>query len=560
MRLLRITIILVMVIAMRGTGLSQDLVLPDNFPFFTIDQHNGPDQGSLFMFARPQKPNKYPGYLYIIDNQGIPLYYRYLPYQSGLFKVQPSGLLSFLRMDSVYNRVYLMDSNFQTVDSVWMEDYELDTHDFIAMENGHFLIFGLDHRTIDMSKIVEGGQPEATVNGCVIMELDEEKTVVYEWNSFDHYQITDSYKDLTVSSIDYVHPNSLEIDADGNILLIARGMDELTKIDRQTGNIIWRLGGKNNQFEFADSSHMFSMPHDFKLLENGHYTLFDNGSERDPAYSRALEYAIDQENKTIEMVWEYDADKTVYSPSGGGVQRLPSGNTLVCYGGQVSNPSVTEVHPDGSIAFRLGFDDPGIRAGKASKYLWKTTLFSTNTDMVNFGKWDGYTYGVYILKIKNNSGKDLEITGYHLHTDAFMLDNKLFPMTLAPHQEKSINLLYYPIDIDSNVVNDVLTLNSDINSDTLVQRVAAQVRLTGTKLYSSVGEEVTDLIRLYPNPAQDLVTISSPVPIRGKVCMYSMKGSVVYKKDIDDSHFSIDLKQLYKGMYIIEIYNELLST
>ncbi len=556
MNTLRITAIFLMAISLTETSFSQELVLPDDFPLYTIDQNNDPDPGYLFMFARPQTPNKYPGYLQILDNQGIPVFYRHIPYQSGLFKIQASGLLSFLRMDSVYNQVYLMDHSFQTVDSVWMEDFELDSHDFIAMENGHFLMIGRDIRTIDMSGVVEGGQPDATVKGGVIQELDEDKNVVFEWNSFDHYQLTDSYNDLTKSSIDFDHPNSLEVDADGNILLISRSLDEITKIDRQNGDIIWRLGGKNNQFEFADSSHMFSRPHKFRRLANGHYTVFDNGTERDPAYTRAIEYAIDQENKTIEMVWEFDADKTVFSRSGGSVQRLPSGNTLVCYGGQVSNPSVTEIHPDGSIAFRLGFVDPGIRSGSATKHPWKTTLFSTNTDTVDFGEWDGYTYSVYILKIKNNSAKELELTNYHLHTNAFLFDNNLFPVTLAPDEEKSINLFYYPYDIDSSVVNDVLTINSDINSDTLIQRIAVQVFLTGTRLYSAVQDYSSDHILIYPNPAQDFVSISSPEMLIAKVMIYSMNGTLVFNKDIDDNHASIDIKQYEKGMYIIEFYDE----
>jgi len=556
MKLIRLTTIFLVAISVAGTSFSQELVLPDDFPLFSLDQYDDPDPGYLFIFARPQTPNKYPGYLQILDNRGIPVFYRHLPHQSGLFKIQPSGLLSYLKKDSEYNQVYLMDQSFQIVDSVWMEDFELDSHDFIAMENGHFLIFGRDIRTIDMSAVVEGGQTDATVKGCVIQELDEDKNVVFEWNSFDHFQLTDSYKDLTVSSIDFDHPNSLEIDADGNILLISRALNEVTKIDRQTGDIIWRLGGKNNQFEFADSSHMFSMPHKFRRLENGNYTIFDNGTERDPSYTRAVEYAIDQENKTIEMVWEYDADKTVFSRSGGSAQRLPSGNTLLCYGGQVSNPSVTEVHPDGSVAFRLGFVDPNIRSGSATKHTWKTTLFSTNTDTVKYGEWDGYTYSVYILKIKNQSGKELELTDYHLHTNAFLLDENLFPLTLAPNEEKSINLFYYPYDIDSSAVNDVLTINSDINTDTLVQRIAVQVYLTGTKLYSAVEDYSTDHIRIYPNPAHDYVSISSRRLQKGKIMIYSMNGSEVYHQDIYDNHTSVNLKQFDKGMYIIEIYDE----
>jgi hypothetical protein len=424
------------------------------------------------------------------------------------------------------------------------------------MENGHFLIFGLDLRSIDMSQIVEGGQVDATVKGCVIQELDAQKNVVFEWNSFDHYQITDCYKDLTASSIDYVHPNSLEIDAEGNILLVARAMNELTKINRLTGEIIWRLGGKNNQFDFVDTAMMFSMPHSFSLLSNGHYTLFDNGNDRDPAYSRGVEYVIDEENMTIDMVWEFDADKTVFARSGGSIQRLPSGNSLHCYGGQVSNPSLIEARPDGSIAWRLGFDDPGIRAGNAVKQAWLTTLFSTNTNTVNFGQWDGYTQSVYILRVKNESQKELEITGYHNHTNAFTIEDNIFPMTLAPGEEKSMNLFYYPYDIESEEVNDVLTLNSDINTDTLVRRVAVQVDLTGTKIVTSFNSNIQENFKIFPNPAGDKLSIKMPTSFTGELRLYSPTGALVYRDLINGDNEIIDLSSLEKGIYIIEFLDD----
>ena len=57
-------------------------------------------------------------------------------------------------------------------------------------------------------------------------------------------------KILAATIIDYCHTNAIEQDNDGNILISSRNMDEITKINRITGQIIWRLGGKNNQFEF----------------------------------------------------------------------------------------------------------------------------------------------------------------------------------------------------------------------------------------------------------------------------------------------------------------------
>ena len=84
--------------------------------------------------------------------------------------------------------------------------------------------------------------------------------------------------------------------------LISRSLNEVTKINRQTGDIIWRLGGKNNQYTFTDPTSMFSFPHDFRKLPNGNFTVFDNGNGRNPPYSRALEYSINQTDKVVDVV------------------------------------------------------------------------------------------------------------------------------------------------------------------------------------------------------------------------------------------------------------------
>ena len=465
---------------------AQAVDLPSSFHTYTISQQNQPDPDHIFTVIRPQA-TKHPGYLLIMDNFGTPLYYKYLPYQSSNFAVQPSGLLSFLRSDDEVKQFYLMDSSYQIVDSVRMERYQIDTHDFIAMENGHFLIFGLELRSMDLSTIVDTGNIAATVKGCVIQELDEEKNVVFEWNSFDHYEISDTYKDLSASSVDYVHPNALAIDHDGNILLLARAMNEVTKIDRQSGEIIWRLGGKNNEFDFSDTTHLFSWPHDIRVMENGNYTLFDNGNDRNPGYSRAVEYALNEEALTVELVWEYDAGKTVFGKTGGSTQRLPSGTTLVGYGGQISAPAAREVHPDGSLALELSFDND-MRAGRVLKFPWQTTLIKPVVESVNFGEWDGYTEKEYLLQIRNNSDQDRQITSIGLHGNDFNVDETL-PFKLPAGENTSLKVTMYPEGSpEGSVYDDILTLNSDMDS---TERVAVQVHLKGS--YPDITSPVVNI-------------------------------------------------------------------
>ena len=122
-----------------------------------------------------------------------------------------------------------------------------------------------------------------------------------------------------------------------------RHLNECTKINRQTGEIIWRLGGKNNQFVFINEELTFSFQHYFQSVPEkpNHYTLFDNGNLRGDS-SRVVEYELDIDNMTATKVWEYMPNSR-YSPSKGNAQRLTNGNTLIdwTYGPE---PEITEVN------------------------------------------------------------------------------------------------------------------------------------------------------------------------------------------------------------------------
>jgi len=91
----------------------------------------------------------------------------------------------------------------------------------------------------------------------------------------------------------------ISYDNDGNLLISSRHLDEITKINRTTGSIIWRLGGKNNQFAFPNDSLGFSHQHAIRRIGNENILLFDNGNFRGISgsqpdttaefYSRAVE-------------------------------------------------------------------------------------------------------------------------------------------------------------------------------------------------------------------------------------------------------------------------------
>jgi arylsulfate sulfotransferase len=62
-----------------------------------------------------------------------------------------------------------------------------------------------------------------------------------------------------------------------HFLVSCRHLDEITKIHRTTGEIIWRFGGSQNEFNFIND-YPFTHQHSIRSLGNNRYILFDNGN------------------------------------------------------------------------------------------------------------------------------------------------------------------------------------------------------------------------------------------------------------------------------------------
>ena len=284
--------------------------LPEDFPELTVEVLNESyDNG--YYFVSPFGywgwfPDNTP-YVIIFDDHAVPVFYQRLDNHGYDFKLNANGMLSFFYNEwpTAYYRIF--DQSYQQVDTYTMQNgYGTDFHEFFMLENGHAFVMANDPQIIDMSQVVPGGVPDAIVSGWVFQELDVNKNVVFQWRSWDHYDILDAqgYVNLTASVIDLIHGNAIEVTPDGNALLLSpRNLNEITKVDRNTGNIIWRLNGNNNMFEFVDDTLGFSMQHDCRVMSNGHVSIFDNGSNHpSPKYSSIVEYDIDTENFIAPLV------------------------------------------------------------------------------------------------------------------------------------------------------------------------------------------------------------------------------------------------------------------
>ncbi len=324
-------------------------------------------------------------YYVVLDQAGYPLFYSKTDAMS-YPGVMPSGLISA----PAVRGFALKDETFTAVDSFQLsEGYNVNIHDFKVLPNGHALMMGTYRRYVDMSGIVPGGRPDALLTCDVVQEIDTDKHVLFEWHALDHIPITDSFHDLMQKSIDYAHFNSVNLDpTDNNLLLSLRTTSDIVKVSRSTGEILWRFGGRDNDFTFIgeheeNAPYYFVGQHSIWRFRNGNLLFFDNGNisgggltESDRTYSRAVEYHLDETNMTATLVWEFRHDPDIKSPSGGRAQPLTNGNVLIDWGsaipaGTPEVPLVTEVSPAGELVYELHYATAK-KGARLQKYVWNS--------------------------------------------------------------------------------------------------------------------------------------------------------------------------------------------
>ena len=331
-----------------------DVSVPPDFPVWNVEiLEEGVAPGKIFVANYLGDPS----YMMILDNDGTPSYYQRMEQKClSFFGIQPSGELSIDNGEGFT----VMDSNCTVKRNVECGfGYQTDFHDFLICPDGHTFMIAGDTREVDMSHVVLNGNSAANVYDTNIQECDENGNVIFVWRCSEYFDITEAvHENLKIDHIDFNHLNSIAIDYDGHIVISDRNLSEVTKINRQTGDIIWRLGGTHNEFDFVNDEFGISCQHDAQPVPGkpGHYTIFDNGIYHHPPFSRAVEFELDVENKTAKRIWEYRlpvSDGTI-SFFMGSVQRLPNGNTLINWA-VPGLPKVTEVAPDGQVVYQADF-------------------------------------------------------------------------------------------------------------------------------------------------------------------------------------------------------------
>ena len=485
-------------------------------------------------------------YLYLFNTNGKLLLARETPHRVSNFKPQFPGVATYF--DHTIKGHIVIDSLLNNLDTLYMKNgYNADAHDILLLKNGHIIMESYDPQMVDMSRVAEGGDPNATVIGLVIQELDEHKNLLFEWRSWDHFKITDSYNNLLSSVVDYVHCNSLDADTDSTLIFSSRDMNEITKINRLTGEIIWRLGGKNNEFIYHNDTRGFSAQHSVMKQKDGSLTLFDNGNGSEPIYSRGIEYHLDEINKVVTLTKEYRHNPDIFAYVTGNLQRLDNGNTFIFWGSIVgeSGHIITEYNTKGDLVYEIRFDLNTYPTYAAYHTNWDHNIFRLSTDTVNFGEvtqGDSVSRDVNVINYTKNT---VTVTSAYGNDRDFKV--KDLPRTIDPISSKSLSVKFSPES--QGPQSDVITLCQEKDSSIAARPLYVMGK---SVLKTGIHNELYPELEIYPNPVGSILKIKSIKMIRN-ILICNLSGRIITALNNPGSEFTIDLSSVIPGIYTLVV-------
>jgi arylsulfate sulfotransferase len=257
-------------------------------------------------------------------------------------------------------------------------------HDILEIPNGNLLIcVGKRNAYINLN-----GEQILSDSDFIMEYSRSESKIVREWDLAKNLDVDRADLNFFRPG-DWLHMNGLAYDEKDNSIIVSGKNQGLIKIgwDDELKWILapkknWGKSGRNgdgfgiapylltavddnlnrysdaiqNGISISDDFEFPWGPHAPKLLPNGNLLVFDNGASRsfgnEFKYSRAVEYKINEQNKTVEQIWQYGKERKTefFSAIVSDVDLLPSTSNILVTSGYI-NPKenhsgkIVEVNP-----------------------------------------------------------------------------------------------------------------------------------------------------------------------------------------------------------------------
>jgi arylsulfate sulfotransferase len=250
-------------------------------------------------------------------------------------------------------------------------------HEIVELPNGNFLVASHSPPGHPLEDVVD----------------EVSRTTRHVIRSWDFNNILDPKRKAlpNVWEGDWLHINALYYDeTDNSIVISGRSQCSVAKIDYITGSLKWILSNPNEwgpsfaSFLLKPVDHLGNElnavamdfwpygQHAVHRMPNGNLLLYDNGDYRgyydDPhvspdSYTRLVEYTINEQQKTVELVWQFDNNKSVFTRFTGYTQNLKATRLAAYMWVSAYTPRIVEVDINNLVVY-----EATINQGKISYY------------------------------------------------------------------------------------------------------------------------------------------------------------------------------------------------
>jgi hypothetical protein len=351
--------------------------LPYDFPKLEMVPY--PDAGvptpGYYLLGDTESAQRESAYAMVVDGNGVPVWYSRTSNGQDPVDVEslaPNtvsfvGYLQWTFADFSW-KYEVHDLATSSVTYVTPVGEPLDLHELQLLSNGDYLVLSDPITTgNDLTGLASFGANEDMI-GCNVEELSPSGGVVWQWTATDHF---DPVKDTTYPVLEAVgadsvadpfHCNSIDVAADGDLLISARHMDSVFLVSKATGKVIWKMGGSPYTKDGAtyltvtgDPLTSFYRQHDARFLPDNQISLFDDETGMSgPA--RGVIYTYDVNAGTATFAWQYLG--AVSSSAMGSFRVLPDGSRIIGWGqGNTSQLAFTEVDANGNDLLEFHFTD-----------------------------------------------------------------------------------------------------------------------------------------------------------------------------------------------------------
>lgn len=285
--------------------------------------------------------------------------------------------------------VVVMDEDYNVIDELYYqtsdgEEAMVDPHGFIYIDDGHYILTSYDDIVVEDIPEELGATDNSAYLAVLYIEEIEDGEVIWEFCSMDYerflYATTDvTWSASTDSCYDYMHFNSMYIDNDDNLLVSCRNINAIIKISRETGELVWILGGGSEDDFGLTEDQVFSKQHSIIVTSDGSYMIFNNANDEvsggEAESSSIIRLKVDEETMEVTEYIKYETG--FYSNYMGSIRELDGEDGIYLwavggnYSGLIPEYSLieyTEVDGEMSAAFTFRFDDGNRRLYCANKF------------------------------------------------------------------------------------------------------------------------------------------------------------------------------------------------